>query len=41
MKKDKLTLLLVDDNEKFLNSMAERARMRDYTVLTHLMVKRP
>src|SRR3989339_971983 len=34
MKKDKLTLLLVDDNEKFLNSMAERARMRDYTVLT-------
>jgi len=34
MKKDKLTLLLVDDNEKFLNSMAERARMREYTVLT-------
>ncbi len=34
MKKDNLTILLVDDNEKFLHSMAERARMRDYTVLT-------
>lgn len=34
MKKDKLTILLVDDNEKFLNSMAERARIREYNVLT-------
>lgn len=34
MKKDKLTILLVDDNEKFLNSMAERARIREYDVLT-------
>ena len=34
MKKEKLTILLVDDNEKFLNSMAERARLRDYHVLT-------
>jgi len=34
MKKDKLTILLVDDNEKFLNSMAERAKLREYNVLT-------
>ena len=34
MKKDKLTILLVDDNEKFLNSMAQRAKLREYTVLT-------
>ncbi len=33
MKKDKLTILLVDDNEKFLNSMAERAKIRGYHVL--------
>jgi len=33
MKKDKITILLVDDNEKFLNSMAERARIREYNVL--------
>ena len=34
MKKDKLTILLVDDNEKFLNSMAKRAKLREYNVLT-------
>ncbi len=30
---EKLTILLVDDNEKFLNSMAERAKLREYNVL--------
>lgn len=34
MKNKQLTILLVDDNEKFLNSMAERAKLREYTVLT-------
>ena len=34
MKNEKLTMLLVDDNEKFLNSMAQRATLRDYNVLT-------
>jgi DNA-binding NtrC family response regulator len=34
MKKEKLTLLLVDDNEKFLNAMADRARLREFNVLT-------
>jgi DNA-binding NtrC family response regulator len=34
MKNDKLTILLVDDNEKFLNSMAQRAKLRDYDVVT-------
>ena len=34
MKNQKLTLLLVDDNEKFLNSMADRARLREFNVLT-------
>lgn len=34
MKNEKLTLLLVDDNEKFLNSMADRARLREFNVLT-------
>ncbi len=34
MKNEKLTLLLVDDNEKFLNSMADRARLRDFNVIT-------
>ncbi|MFH1154865.1 MAG: response regulator [Pseudomonadota bacterium] len=34
MKNERLTLLLVDDNEKFLNSMAERAKLKGYTVLT-------
>ncbi len=34
MKKDKVTILLVDDNEKFLASMAQRASLRDYLVLT-------
>ena len=33
MKKEKITILLVDDNEKFLNSMAERAKIRKYNVL--------
>jgi len=33
MKQDNLTILLVDDNEKFLDSMAERAKVRGYTVL--------
>ena len=36
MKKDKITILLVDDNEKFLNSMAKRAKLKDYNVLTAL-----
>jgi DNA-binding NtrC family response regulator len=34
MKNEKLTLLLVDDNEKFLNAMADRARLRGFNVLT-------
>ena len=34
MKNERLTMLLVDDNEKFLNSMAQRATLRDYNVLT-------
>ena len=34
MKNEKLTLLLVDDNEKFLNAMADRARLREFNVLT-------
>lgn len=34
MKKEQITLLLVDDNEKFLNSMAERAKLKGYDVLT-------
>ena len=34
MKKNKLTILLVDDNEKFLNSMVQRAKLREYNVLT-------
>jgi len=34
MKKYALTILLVDDNEKFLKSMAERAKIRKYNVLT-------
>jgi DNA-binding NtrC family response regulator len=29
-----ITLLIVDDNTKFLNSMADRARLKGYTVLT-------
>ncbi len=33
MKNDKITILLVDDNEKFLNSMAQRAKIRKYNVL--------
>jgi DNA-binding NtrC family response regulator len=34
MKNGQLTLLLVDDNEKFLNSLAERAKLKGYNVLT-------
>jgi DNA-binding NtrC family response regulator len=34
MKTKQLTLLLVDDNETFLNSMADRAGLKGYTVLT-------
>ena len=34
MKNEQLTLLLVDDNEKFLNSLAERAKLKGYIVLT-------
>lgn len=33
MQKEKITILLVDDNEKFLNSMAQRAKLRDYNVV--------
>lgn len=33
MKQENVTILLVDDNEKFLDSMAERAGIRGYTVL--------
>ena len=36
MKDNNLTLLLVDDNEKFLNSLADRAKLKGYTVLTAL-----
>lgn len=34
MESTKITLLLVDDNTKFLNSLADRARLKGYTVLT-------
>lgn len=34
MKNEHLTLLLVDDNEKFLGPMAERAKLKGYNVLT-------
>jgi DNA-binding NtrC family response regulator len=34
MENNTITLLLVDDNQKFLNSMADRARLKGYTVLT-------
>ena len=34
MKKNKLNLLLVDDDLKFLNSVAERARIKGFNVLT-------
>ncbi len=34
MKKEEITILLVDDNEKFLKSMAERAKIRKYNVVT-------
>ncbi len=33
MKNEKITILLVDDNEKFLNSMADRAAIKGYKVL--------
>jgi len=33
MQKEQITILLVDDNEKFLNSMAQRAKLRDYNVV--------
>lgn len=34
--KEKINLLLIDDNEKFLNSLAERARMKGFAVFTAL-----
>jgi ActR/RegA family two-component response regulator len=34
--KEEIKILLVDDNEKFLKSMAERARMKGFTVFTAL-----
>ncbi len=34
MNENKITLLLVDDNTKFLNSMADRAKLKGYNVLT-------
>ncbi len=34
MNENKITLLLVDDNVKFLNSMADRAKLKGYNVLT-------
>jgi DNA-binding NtrC family response regulator len=34
MENNTITLLLVDDNKKFLNSMAERAKLKGYNVLT-------
>lgn len=34
MENKTITLLLVDDNEKFLKSMADRAKLRGYTVYT-------
>jgi DNA-binding NtrC family response regulator len=33
MKKEKITILIVDDNEKFLNTMARRATLKGYNVL--------
>lgn len=34
MEEKKITLLLVDDNEKFLNSLAQRGQLKGYTVIT-------
>jgi DNA-binding response OmpR family regulator len=34
--KEEIKILLVDDNEKFLKSMAERAKMKGFTVFTAL-----
>jgi len=36
MKEKKINILLVDDNKKFLESVAERARMKGFNVLTAL-----
>jgi DNA-binding NtrC family response regulator len=36
MKEKKVNILLVDDNKKFLNSMAQRARMKGFNVFTAL-----
>ena len=36
MKEKKINILLVDDNKKFLESVAERARMRGFNVFTAL-----